>query len=105
MAGANGTVDAGLDKKSVPLAADDILLNGWGLPFQSDTEGRGIMGAQHAGADGEPIPGRTRARLDARLESQLGLRATPRDGKRHRRSVSLFHAILEAATLCRSSFC
>jgi hypothetical protein len=57
LAGVEGTVGAGLDKKSVPLAADDILLDGWGLPFKADTEGRAIMGAQHAGADGEPIPG------------------------------------------------
>jgi hypothetical protein len=25
------------------LAADDILLDGWGLPFRTDTEGGGIM--------------------------------------------------------------
>jgi hypothetical protein len=25
------------------LAADDILLDGWGLPFKADTEGGGIM--------------------------------------------------------------
>jgi hypothetical protein len=25
------------------LAADDILLDGWGLPFRTDTEGNGIM--------------------------------------------------------------
>jgi hypothetical protein len=25
------------------LAADDILLDGWGLPFKTDTEGNGIM--------------------------------------------------------------
>ena len=25
------------------LAADDILLDGWGLPFKTDTEGGGIM--------------------------------------------------------------
>jgi hypothetical protein len=25
------------------LAADDILLDGWGLPFKADTEGDGIM--------------------------------------------------------------
>jgi hypothetical protein len=41
--GGDGTVDAGLGKKSVLVAADDILLDGWGLPFQTDTEGAGIM--------------------------------------------------------------
>jgi hypothetical protein len=25
------------------LAADDILLDGWGLPFRADTEGNGVM--------------------------------------------------------------
>jgi hypothetical protein len=25
------------------LAADDILLDGWGLPFKTDTEGNGVM--------------------------------------------------------------
>jgi hypothetical protein len=25
------------------LAADDILLDGWGLPFRTDTEGNGVM--------------------------------------------------------------
>jgi hypothetical protein len=25
------------------LAADDILLDGWGLPFRTDTEGAGVM--------------------------------------------------------------
>jgi len=25
------------------LAADDILLRGWGLPFRTDTEGHGVM--------------------------------------------------------------
>jgi hypothetical protein len=25
------------------LAADDILLDGWGLPFEGDTEGNGVM--------------------------------------------------------------
>jgi hypothetical protein len=25
------------------LAADDILLDGWGLPFRTDTEGKGVM--------------------------------------------------------------
>jgi hypothetical protein len=25
------------------LAADDILLDGWGLPFRTDTEGQGVM--------------------------------------------------------------
>jgi hypothetical protein len=37
LGGAKGTVDAGLDKKSGPLAADDILLDGRGSPFKVDT--------------------------------------------------------------------